>query len=208
MSKKPTLLVYPILILLCASLVGCSPEIKATKTEEKEAIAQLATQSPIATPTQSAKTEQNEKCETAIKSLKDYAQISGLYSEFVKEYSYLDVSLSEDFISEGDSSPCLIVYVYGKEDWCIQTRFNEKGMVSFGVTMPISIAEDKSTIEHISTLLSNICAFYGDEISTDTIKTFIVNNIDDATLEKSTSLGIFKASIAIEDEFITINFTK
>jgi len=204
-----------LLVFLLIFLVGCSEVVMQTKAA-KEALAQASSQITIATPSPSEtnssaneQIQQNEEMNkrvASIRSLEDYTKIYSIYNTFASTYAYLGITINENYVKEGDVSPCLIVYVYGKEDWCVQTQLDENGMISFGVTMPIAFTQQDSTLLHISSLLSETCTFYGDEIEPEIIKAFIINNSKNTATEKSTYLGKFKVSIDIEDDFITINF--
>lgn len=209
--KKMQFITAALLMILCILLADYSG--KQADAENKEAIAQVT---PSIFPDSDRtsvndyliKTEQEKKHEKAVKQLDEYIKINSLYNEFANNYAYLGVTINEDYINEGDISPCLIVYVYGKENWCIQTCFDENGMLSFGVTMPVRIAEEQSTLDHISELLSTTFLYYDTTISPNTINDFILSSIDAGVVESSTSISNFNASIDIQDEFITINFTE
>ena len=219
MIKKQYFAFIALAVILLINLTGCknttiTPTASVTaaiaqiEPEESSTISPSPTSSGTSAGENITKIDVENKREAAIKSLVEYSHIKDLYSAFANNYAYLGVNISEDYISEGDSASCLIVYVYGKEDWCVETRLNEKGIVSFGLTMPISFAAEEGSLDHVSALLSDTSVYYGVEITPDDIKSFIQNSIEDGTPEKTTSIGEFKAIVHIEDDYISINLTK
>lgn len=213
--KRVQLITTVFLMIVCVLFANYTD--KRSSIDNKEAIAQVTPSVSISPSPDSdrtsvndylIKTEKEKKHEKTIKQLDEYKKIKSLYNEFANNYAYLGVTVDEDYINEGDISACLIVYVYGKENWCIQTCFDENGMISFGVTMPVRVAEENSTLDHISELLSATFLYYDTNISPTSISDFILNSINAGVIESSSSIKDYNASIDIQDEFITINFTE
>lgn len=150
--------------------------------------------------------EEDRKNEAYIKSMREYAYIKNLYSEFAQTHTYMGANIGEDYIKEGDIAPCLILSLYGEGDWCVQVCYDQSGMLSFGVSMPIVIEEKESTFENIAGLLSDTSSYYKSEIKSTAIIEFIKSNIDEGIVQKDTTFYGLKASVSIQDDFITVNF--
>jgi|GEM_PF-3494645 len=214
MGKKQYIVIFGLIVLLFLCFLY-HPQIKSD-SEGKEAIAQEVTLAPseLLSPSSSdssvsdyiQKTEADKQEEACIKSLDEYVHIRNIYNEFARDHAYLGVTISEDYVKEGDISPCFILFIYGKEDWCVQTCLNTEGMVSFGVTMPLSITCKEETMDQISMLLSKTCQYYGNNISSDIIRDFIIKRAEEGNIEKTATLNDLDVNVDIEDDYITVNF--